>query len=760
MSEEKKLRFSRRAFLKASAAATLAGSAGSFLLGCAPEEEVTPTDPVDDDIEVELPPEPEITTKFSWCGTCGANCAMVGEVVDDKLYRLKGNPDDQVAKGKLCVKGYANIKHLYDPDRLKVPLKRTNPEKGIGVDPEFVEISWDEAFELAGDAYNNAIEENGPHSVVIFSRSHDWLNRWQNAMGTPNRIAHQSICFTTYDAPWSACAGVGSRPWTLDIRNAKYLLSLGWDMPSKAKNNQAREYFEALENGAKAVVIDPRLTITASLADEWHPIQPGTDLAFCLAMINVIVNNELYDKDFVDNYTIGIDEIKEEVQEYTPAWAEEKCGIDADTIERIAEEFATTRPALIPNHKRDAGGPNHTNSWRVAYCIFILNALVGSIDREGGHIIQRTPSMPGFNDIFPPPDFPEMEVTERIDGFENHPLIAHRQVGDFATVSQGILNEDPYPVKAAFVRKYNILAFPNAVEAVEAFKKFDFVAVLDIVPSEMVQMADVVFPEPHFLETSGIGVRSYQALYPQIALREQVVDTLHDTKGFGGIVTGIAEAMGLGHYFEDVSSGEFHDERLKTLGSSWEELQESENGLWADEKPFEGRTEFDTDSGKIELYATKFEEHGYDTFPQWQPKREEPTDEYPFYYLISRPPMHKMTESQNNELLMQLYDENTLIMSEEKAQEMGIAEGDEVYVESRTGNRIKLKAELVKGMRPDCVCVEHGFGHWSEELSLAYQKGANDGDLIPTMTAQEMIDIKDPGAGGAMNDFCVKVEKA
>ena len=760
MSEEKKkkLSFSRRAFLKATAASALAGAAGSFLLGCDQEDENGVADP-GDDVEYTFPPEPEITTKFSWCGTCGANCGMVAHIVDGKVVRLKGSPADQVAQGKLCVKGYGNVKQLYDPDRLKFPMKRTNPEKGPGVDPGFVQITWDEALELAGDAYNKAIEEHGPQSMVIFSRGQDWLNRWQRAIGTPNRLGHHSICFTTYDAPWNACVGRGQRPWTLDLANAKYILSFGWDMPSKAKNNQAREYFKALENGAKAVVIDPRLTITGSLADEWIPIKPGTDLAFCLAMINIIVNEELYDKDFVENYTEGLDKLKEGVQDYTPEWAAEITEIDADTIERIAKEFANTRPALIPNHKRDAGGPNHANGWRVAFCMVILNSLVGSLDREGGQIMQKTPSMPGFDAIFPPEDdwFPEMPK-ERIDGYEKHPLLRHG-TGDFATFADGIINEDPYPVKAAFFRKYNLLAFPNTAKAVEAFKKFDFMAVADIYPSELVQLADVVFPEPHFLETSGLGVRSYQAMYPQIHLRQAAVDTIYDTRGFGGIVTGIAQAMGLGHIFEDVSGGKFNDERLKALGSSWDELVASEDGVWSDEKPFKGAEEFNTDSGKIELYANKLESNGYDPLPYWQPRRELPSNEYPFYFLISRPPMHKMTESQNNELLMQLYSENTVMISETKAQEMGISDGDELVVESRVG-KIQLKAELVKGMRPDCVCVEHGFGHWSPDLSLAQGKGANDGDLIPDVPIDEMLALKCPGANGLMNDFCVKVSKA
>ncbi len=752
MSEkDEKRKFSRRSFLKASAATVAAGAAGSFLLtGCENDtaEEVTE----------EVIEGPEVTTKFNFCGICSANCGMIAEVIDGKVKQLKGNPDDQVAQGKLCVKGYAATKDLYDPDRLKYPMKRTNPEKGPGIDPEWVKISWEEAFELAAEKFNEARENHGPESIAFFSRGHDWMNRLRRAIGTPNHIQHHSTCFTTYTAVWRACVGVGNRPFMLDLANARYLLSFGWDMPSKAKNMAARDYVEAMDNGAKSVVVDPRLTVTGTLADKWIPIKPGTDLAFLLAMIRIIVNEELYEQDYVEQTAFGLEELRDAVQDYTPEWAAEITGVEAATIEEVAREFGTIRPALIPNHKRDAGGPNYSNSWRVAFCKLILNTLVGSIDQKGGQVFPRTPSMPGFDEIFPPPEFPEMK-TERIDGFEKHPIIGPTRRGDFSTVTHAILEEEPYPLKAAFFRKHNVLAFPDAVKFTEALRKLDFVAVVDVWPSEMVQMADVVFPEPYFLETSSFGARSYFAFYPQLALRQPVIEPMYDTRGYGGVIEGLARAMGMEEYFADVNGGQLREEQLQALGTSWEELQNSPNGLWSDEKEFTPRTSFDTESGKIEFYSRELEKHGYDPLPYWQPKREMPDSEFPFYMLISRPGMHKMTSTQNNELMLQAYPENTVILHKDKAREMGIEEGEELYVESRAG-RIKLQAELIEGIRPDCICIEHGFGHWSKEYSLAYQRGANEGDLVPRISIEEMLKINDPGAGSCMNDFCVKVYKA
>ena len=744
---------SRRDFLKASAAAAAAGAAGGFLLqGCAPEERV-------DEEEASYYVDPTAGgARFSYCGICSANCAMIGHVAAGRLVQLRGNPDDQAGRGKLCVKGYSALKDLYDPDRLKYPLMRTEPRKGPGIDPKWVKISWEEAFEKTAQGFNDAIASHGPESIAFFSRGHDWMNRLRDAIGTPNHLMHHSTCFTTHTAVWRACLGMGNRPFMLDIARARYLLSFGWDMPSKAKNMSAQDYITALNNGAKCVVIDPRLTVTGTMADEWIPIKPGTDLAFMLAMIRIIIDEELYDRQFVETLTSGIDRLRPHLQDYTAQWASQITGVDAAVITRIAREFGTTRPALVPNHKRDAGGPNYSNSWRAAHCMVILNALVGAIDRPGGQIIPRRPAIRSFDAVFPPPDFPEPRA-ERIDGFEKHPIVGQTGRGDFSTVTHALLSGKPYPIKAALFRKHNVLAFPDATRFVEALKTIDFIAVCDIWPSEMVQMADVVFPEPYFLEIAGFTDREYHEFYPQIALRQPVVASLYDTKGYGGIISGIANAMGLGHIFDGVSSSVLWDEQLKAAGTSWKELNESPNGLWSDEKPFVPTTSFDTPSGKIELYSTVFEEHGYDPVPTWQEKRESPSDEYPYYMIISRPGMHKMSQTQNNALLAQAYPENAATMNRGEARRLGLREGQEVYVTSRAG-RVKLKLELVEGIRPDCLCIEHGFGHWSPELEIAHQKGANEGDLIPHLSIEEMVALRDPGAGACMTDFCVSVRPA
>ena len=774
----------RRTFLKAALATGAAVSTGMSIPRFAKASEE-----IIEDAEREV---------FTYCGVCSAGCAMKGYVKNGRLVHLEGNKYDFVSGnpynpeegGRICVKGYNAIRTLYDPDRMKYPLRRTNPNKGINEDPGFERISWEEALEEAAARIKESIAQHGPESHLHITRSNDFGNRLRDVLGTPNHICHQSTCFTTQQAAWAGMVTGSGRPWTHDLENSKYILTMGFDGMGKAKNPHLQGLSKALQRGAKLVSLDPYRSKTAARAHKWLPIRPGYDLAFALAMIYVIVTENLYNREFVENYTEGLPELRAHItaRGYTPEWAAELIdspGITADVIREIAREFAdpANQPAHVPHHKRDGAGPNHANSWRLAQAQITLDALVGSIDRRGGMTLPRNPSMPSLDALFPIPEVLQEQMPEkrreRIDNWEDRGPYVGVPNGNFATLPYGILNETPYAVKTALVRGYNPLSFPDHLTMVEAFKKLDFILCSEIYPSEMAWLSDIVLPEPIWLESTGMGPRSYHSLYPQIAVRNAVVPQLHEeARGFGGIVVGLAEAMGYGEYFRDtseggsgnISGGKFNNLRLQALGSSWNELVNSPTGLWEPEDPadreFVPREEFNTPSGKIELYSTSFEENGYDPLPTWAPRREDPDEEYPFYMIISRAPMHKMTQTQNNVLALAGYPENSAVMNKAAAEEMGIKDGDEVFVESRSSGwmdrerKIKLKAKLIEGVRPDTVMIYHGFGRYSSYMTEAFGRGSNEGDLIMSMSFDEMKRLNDPGMGAAMQDHAVKIYRA
>ena len=598
----------------------------------------------------------------------------------------------------------------------------------------------------------------GPQAIAVIARPKTWPKHFAKAIGTPNLIVHINTCYATHAAMWRASVTGKDKAWTVDYDHAKYILGFGWDGMGKSKNRWGRGVNRARLNGARLVILDPRQSITASKADEWIPIKPGTDLAFALAMIHVIIYENLYDKEYVENLTYGFEELKAAVQDYTPEWASAICEVPAETIARIAREFATTKPAVIAHHKRDAGGPNYVNSWHLNRCYIILDALVGSLDRPGGHILDRKPHLPGLGDVFDLPPYADTIKGPRIDGLEKFPILYALGKGSFSTLAEGILSQDPYPVKAAVVWKHNLLAFPNPARLAEALKTLDFIAVSDILPSEMVQFADVVLPDNTYFEGSGLNPRKYHAMYPQVALRE-ALPAVHDTKSFGSVAVALLRKMGLDEYAPEGMGGKaIMQAQLEELGTTVDEIKAA-GGMWGEEKPLKPKTEFGTPSKKIELYSTVLEENGYDPVPRWVEPRAVLSDEYPFHLLIYRKPFERMTQSQNDPVFREIWPENHAIINCCKAEEMGIADGDEVYVESATG-KIKLKAKLSKAIRPDCVAVDHGFGHWSSGYSVAQGVGANDGDLIPTMTIAEQITHNTPDMATYMEDVALKVYKA
>ena len=692
------------------------------------------------------------------CGVCDNTCGMLAYVTDGRIKWIEGNPADVLGgEGKVCVKGASAMRTLYDPDRLKWPLKRTNPRKGKEEDPGWVKTSWEEAFSTIGAKFNEAITNYGPESVLLLGRPKEPETRLQKAIGTPNQICHVDTCYINHEVAWMATVTGGGRSWTMDLENAKYLLIFGWDQPGKSKQSHLHGFMKAKERGAKVVVFDPRLSLTASKADEWFPIKPGTDLAVVLAMMNVIISEGLYDKEYVAQYTSGFDKLAEHVKQYTPEWAAQLSEVPAKDITRIAREFATTKPAIIPTHKRDAGGPLYANSFGLAQAEIIMCALVGAIEKPGGFYLDRKPKVCSM-DEFAPAKYPEMKEKRRVDGMHLFPLANKKRKGAFAHLAQGMLSGEPYKVRVGLAKAYNVLSFPNPDTIVEALKTLDFFVVVDLLPNELCQLADIVLPDVHFLEKSGVETRGYHAMWPQILLR-QGVGVLWEEKGWGSIVNGIVEAMGRPEFKVDWTALE--EARLQDAGTSMEYLKNN-NGIWEDRKDPVSKTEFNTPSKKIELYSTVLEKEGHEPLPTWHERLTDSSAGYPYYILTEHLPWRRMGKNSNDPILVELLPENFLHMHPDTAAKLGVKEGEYVTVESPTGKSLNIRAHITEGIQRDCVMTEHGFGYWSKELHVANGRGTCDGDLLPERRIEDTKKLYafNPGFGSSILDVCVNLRKA
>ena len=315
----------------------------------------------------------------SMCEMCVWRCGLIAKIKEGRVVKLEGNPEHPHSKGNLCPRGQSGLMNTYDPDRVLNPLIRVG-KRGEGL---FRKASWDEALDLVATKMQTIKDTYGPEAMV-FSSTHNLSQpMFENllyAFGSPNYGTQRSLCFNAMITAFFLTYGI-EEP-ARNYQNVEFILLVGRNMMEAISTSETSELSHALDRGAKLVYLDPRYTKTATKASEWIPIRPGTDSAFLLAMINVIVSNELADCDFVRQYVIGCDGIQEEMRRYTPEWAETITGIPAATTERIAREYASAEHNALAHPGWRTS--NFINSFQTERAIATLNALSGNVLTQGG----------------------------------------------------------------------------------------------------------------------------------------------------------------------------------------------------------------------------------------------------------------------------------------------------------------------------------------------------------------------------------------
>lgn len=698
----------------------------------------------------------KIVYKHGVCGICELNCAMKGKIENGRLVKLEGKAADQHSRGSLCAKGNSGINMLYDPDRLKSPMIKTVKGRVPGQDPKWKKVTWDDATNQAAAAIKKAIDEYGPQSVIWIGhhKGVDFLN----AIGSPNDISHQSTCNNVRQLATQLVLGTGN--YVPDFENSKYILCFGWDQLGKGKNSFARGPMHAKnENGAKLVVFDPRLSTTAAKADEWIPIRPGTDLAVILAMLNVVISENRINKEYVENYIFGYEELAAEVKKYTPEWAAKISDVPADMIRKIAREFSGGCPAIIPIHKREAI-QSHPGGFELVRACLALMAITGNIERKGSIMLPRAAALNNPRAAKTPP---AIKDSRRVDGGHMFPLSITRPnsgPGLYQSVPDMILADQPYPVKVAIIYGQSLQSMPNPQKWVKAFEKLDYIININIYPDEIATIADVVLPESTYLERSEISVRITNARYPQIAISEPMIKELHDTKDADEIKYMIAKKLGLEKYMTPIGEKALNY-KLKRYGITYQQSLEK-GGLISGPKEFVPKvlTELKTESGKIQIYSPKLKEMGYHPLPWfdegWVLK---PEKEDIFHMVTTRPPTHRHAKTHNLKWLHEITPKGVVYMNTSRARKLGIKNEDMIQMTTSYGEGT-AEVKLTEGIRPDTICVVHGFGQKSPLMKLAYQDGMNDGEVMPAFNKEVNLAIKDPTGACLDCHMLVKVRKA
>ncbi len=708
---------SRRRFLKITGAtfgsAAAISSFGSVVKGAKKVEEKT--------TESSIKGIKKIPT---YCSMCFWKCSAIGYVKDGKLWKVIGNPKDPLSKGRLCPRGTGGVGAHYDPDRLKAPLIR----KGKRGEEKFVQVTWDEAFEFIAKKMKKIKTEYGPESMGFFSHGigGGFFKHLLKAYGTRN-IAAPSFdqCLGPRDTAFEVTYGdVIGGPERTDIENAKCIVLLGSHIGENMHNTQVQEFSKAVQNGASIIVVDPRHSTAASKAKYYLPIKPGTDLALLLTWINVLISENLYDKKYVEKYTFGFEQLKAEVKKYTPEWAYTITTIEPELIRETAREMARYIPATLMHPGRHSVW--YGDDTQRGRALAIISALLGSWGRKGGLINQDVFDIPSY----PYPEYPKPKKENADNPNRKYPFGGAE--GYTTGLREATLTQKPYPIKGWFVYGTNLLySLPNAEETINAIQNLDLLVVIDVIPSEIAGYADVVLPETVYLERYDDLFAPYFK-QPFVSIRQPVVDAPNDQKPGWWIAKKLGEKLGLQKYFPWKNIEEYLDVRLKKAGLSLKRIKE-EGVILGEKIPLtieEGMEfEFDTPTGKIELYSTHMAEKGFDPIPKFT-KHPEPPSGY-FRLLFGRAPMHSFSRTQSNRLLNNVMKENEVWINADVAKRYDLKSGDYIKLKNTDGvvsNKIKVKA--TERIRTDCVYMAHGFGHNSRMLKGAYQNGASDSQLI------------------------------
>ncbi len=681
-------------------------------------------------------PEPMRSVK-THCYTCLGLCGQEVKVKDNVITGCRGLPGDPKGGGRLCIKGANSQNTAYSAYRLKTPLIK---EKG-----RFRKASWDEALDLVAEK----LKGFDPNTVA-FHRGNDF-NNWcheavMSAYGTPHKTTHRQMCDNPNRVANEHCLSE-KRPW-IDYAHTQYILLFGVnEWVTSAGQRKLALLKKAVKNGAKMVVVDPRRSETAEAATEWIPIIPGTDGAMAMGMCYVIVANDLYDKDFVEHWCHGFEAFKrrllgeEDGIARSPEWAATICGVPAETIERLAFEFASSAPAAGTSSW--TGVAQAPNTVHATQAIQALNALMGCFDAPGGPSLVRKfklASAWGDDQPKPPNNADAMKLNKGhlwsgwIPAYFEQDVDAGRLKAMLCYLGNPVMSSGSEP------------AMTRAVE------KLEFSCVIDCFFSNTATLCDVVLPDCTYLEQSRVLADwMYESF---VSMGQKAIEPLYESKPVVWTFTQLAKRLGYGEYFPWEHEDEYLENQLRNQPVTLQELRERgfyitdpqefyKYKAWGSINPPAGYGS----SGKSVTEKYNFinpaaEKAGVDGLPDYIPPYEDwpelqPDAAYPFITGYFRVKEHEHCATSANIELMKQCGRNAVWINHVDAQKHGIQSGDTVKIASPWAE-VTTTALVTWGIRQGVLATGGGFGSkFGLEGDPKYPeyKGFNTNVLLPPNVA-------------------------
>lgn len=660
------------------------------------------------------------------CGICPAGCWVEARLRDGVLVDIRQDPDHTL--GMMCRRGEHAAEIVYSPHRVTSPMVR----KGSRGDFDFQPVSWDEAYNVIAQRLNAIKEERGPEAVAIYTgrgaQEQSLCDMFQpegvvvssasNVLfpfGSPNTMGVGALCYVSLHmiAPHVTMGRMQTDMFS-DIDNAEMVVVWGTNPATDSPPVDMLRLEAASCRGAHIVVIDPRRTETATRTGaQWVPIRPGTDGALALSMIQVLLEEDLYDEDFAENWCRGFEELVTYANHFQPVVAEGITGVPAHTIRDIARRICRANGASLLMYT----GLEYSNSGvQSARAVHTLFALADQLDVPGGIGLQM------LNGIFPINrscnlENPRLDIAVARDDF---PVYSdYRGEGHAIGLVRSVLKGEPYMIRGLIIQGSSLItSWPRSSLWRDTLSKLDFLVCIDRQMTADAAYADVLLPATTMFENF-----SYMVYGPIFRLRERMIEPVGEARNDYLIMAGLAEHLGYGHLFPQTEE-EMVRLALRGSGLSLEEVREAggwvrmptpmmeykkwqKGGLRGD-----GMPGFDTPTGKFEISSTILEDYGYEPLPKYIEPREGPlaapdmAREYPLVFNSgARPQTDFRSQHHGIAGLVKDYPEPTVDINPEDAEERGIESGDLVEVRTARGAvpfRARVTADIMQGA-VECV---------------------------------------------------------
>ncbi len=669
---------------------------------------------------------------ITFCHICGNHCALTAVVENGKLVEVKagaGYPANMcsIQKGADHLIGTVN-----SPDRLTKPLRRVG-EKGSG---KWEEISWDEALDTIAEKLIDVKEKFGPEYVIMVlgepkGMEFPFAQRFATAFGTPNTITPGNYCGVqstealryTFGSRYIRARMEGN-PGLVTIWGSN-IAHTGGTFSQIGRNDLNRLI---VGGDTKLVVIDPKNIelwpekgMHAADADYWLRPRPSSDGILAMGFIKVIIDEKLYDPDYIEKWTVGFEELRQEVATFTLEEVEKLTWVPKKDIQEVARLMATVKPALIGNGNSLEG---NIEAFQMARALAVLRGLIGSVNTPYGGLVDQIP--PNY---YPPGAFMMSDLKEKL---KEYPRTPERTIGgsDFSIAAKfgyvptqalvdALLTEKPYLPKVGLTFVNNpLLTYADSIATEEAFKKFELLVVSELFHTATTRIADIVLPAAVLSEYDGIAY--WPAWFGNLRANVKVVDPPGEAWPDHKMVNELAKRVGLGQYFwEDEIMA--MDYMLEPLGMTWEYFRDNVRylhgeSLYDPEKVIG----YNTRSGKVQLYCEELAKSKVDPLPRFKDLVKplmgpcEITESYPFIMTNYKSEVFMLSGYRGVKELRIKSPTPTVYMNPDAAKEQGFKDGDWIYIETFKG-RIRQKLALQPGMHPKVVNVEFGWGDYGYE---------------------------------------------